>query len=127
MIQTRNGGPRRGGGWGAEMVSIHRPLGDGPHVADTWHRIGPMAPVSQRVIASGDSFERHVEVEAPCVLAFKFHVDPVDAPLTFSVALRSNNGKKQTRLLPAANHSELSGEVLLPTPGKDEPPSPISP
>ena len=110
-----------GGAWPTHTILVG-------HVARA-HRtsIGPMAPVSQRVIASGDSFERHVEVEAPCVLAFKFHVDPVDAPLTFSVALRSNNGKKQTRLLPAANHSELSGEVLLPTPGKDEPPSPIRP
>ena len=76
-----------------------------------------MARTSQRVVGSGDSFERHVEVDAPCVLAFRFHVEPADAPLTFSVALRSADGRKHTRLLPASSHSELSGEVLLPTPG----------
>ena len=68
----------------------------------------------QRTIASGDTFERHLEVTEPCTLYFSFASDDASL-LTFSVLLRAKG--KDMRLLPASSYAELKGEVLLPGPG----------
>ena len=70
---------------------------------------------SERIIASGDSFERHVSVNEPCVLSFNFSVAE-DLKLEFSVLLRPPKGKDRT-MLPATTYNALSGEVLVDRPG----------